>query len=87
MKKASKTADPDMRDEYDFSAMGPGVRGKYARHLKGRVLVAVDADLAEAFPTTEDVNRALRSALEARSAIRTARPVAKRAVRRATRKN
>jgi hypothetical protein len=82
MKKASKTPYADMRDEYDFSAMGPGVRGKYARHLKGRVLVAVDADLAEAFPTSEEINRALRSVLEARGTIRTARPVAKRAVRR-----
>lgn len=86
MKKASKTADADMRDEYDFSAMGPGVRGKYARLLKGRVLVAVDADLAAAFPTTAEVNRALRAVLEARGSIRTARPVAKRAVRRAARK-
>lgn len=82
MKKARKPADPDMRDEYDFSAMGPGVRGKYADRLKGTTLVALDADVAQAFPTAGAVNRALRSVLEARGAIRGARPVAKRAARR-----
>lgn len=53
-----------MRDEYDFSK---GVRGKYADRLAGGIrLVVLDPDVAKAFPTSEDVNAALRELAEER---------------------
>lgn len=53
----------EMRTEYDFSG---GVRGKYAKRFgKGATMVVLDPDVAEAFPTGADVNRALRAILEA----------------------
>jgi hypothetical protein len=55
MKKAEHD---DMQDEYDFSG---GVRGKYAeRYAQGTNLVALDPDVAAAFPDSASVNRALR---------------------------
>jgi hypothetical protein len=84
MKKVrSKTSD-DMREEYDFRALGHGVRGKYAQRLKGKTLVALDAEVAEAFPTSAAVNRALRSVLKAQGSMRGAAPVPKRVNRRPT---
>lgn len=53
-----------MRDEYDFSG---GVRGKYVdRYAAGTNFVVVDPDPAEAFPTSEAVNAALRELLRHR---------------------
>ncbi|MBA2292888.1 MAG: hypothetical protein H0W15_10590 [Gemmatimonadales bacterium] len=53
----------EMRAEYDFSG---GERGKYAKMFgKGTVMVVLDPDIAEAFPTGVDVNRALRAILDA----------------------
>ena len=50
--------DPDMADEYDFRG---GVRGKYARRFAaGTNLVALDPDVAAAFPDSASVNEALR---------------------------
>jgi hypothetical protein len=52
-----------MRAEYDFSG---GERGKYAKRFgKGATMVVLDPDVADAFPTGADVNRALRAILEA----------------------
>jgi hypothetical protein len=52
-----------MRAEYDFSG---GERGKYAKRFgKGATMVLLDPDVADAFPTGADVNRALRASLEA----------------------
>ena len=54
-----------MREEYDFSK---GVRGKYAdRVAQGVKLVVLDPDVAEAFPTSEEVNEALRRLAEERA--------------------
>lgn len=60
MKKAAKAKrDPDMLAEYDFSQ---GERGKYAaRFAEGTNVVVVAPDLAEYFPDSESVNKALRS--------------------------
>ena len=57
MKKASDRA--RMRDEYDFAK---GVRGKYARryHQASNIIV-LDPDVAEEFPNSQAVNRALRA--------------------------
>ena len=50
--------DPDMREEYDFSK---GVRGKYAdRFAEGTNVVVLEPDVAELYPDSESVNRALR---------------------------
>lgn len=48
----------EMLDHYDFSE---GVQGKYARqYAMGTNVVLLEADLAELFPDSESVNRALR---------------------------
>lgn len=72
MSKASKRVAERgaMRDEYDFSR---GARGKYApRYREGTNVVVLDPDVAEVFPTSAAVNRALRSLLGSR------RPAARR---------
>jgi hypothetical protein len=88
MKKA-KTGEPamikDMREEYDFSTMKDGVRGKYYeayREGHGVVIhkengtdsvqyfkledgaVMLEPDVKEYFPTSDAVNKALRSLIE-----------------------
>jgi hypothetical protein len=56
----------EMREEYDFSELQGGVRGKYYQQAKvGTNLVLIDPDLAKVFPDGESVNRALRLLLEA----------------------
>lgn len=58
MKKSSDS----MRAEYDFSG---GERGKYAaRYAEGSNVVVLDADVAEVFPDSASVNRALRAIAE-----------------------
>jgi len=59
MKKTNpKDIDDDMLPEYDFSG---GIRGKYAeRYAEGTNIVVLSPDLAVMFPTSEDVNAALR---------------------------
>jgi len=50
-----------LRTEYDFSKMKGGVRGKYVeRYQAGTNLVLLDVDVAQAFPTSDSVNDALR---------------------------
>ena len=62
MKRAVRTRpkrDPDMLDEYDFSQ---GERGKYAkRYAEGTNIIALEPDVAEAFPDSKSVNEALRA--------------------------
>jgi hypothetical protein len=59
----TKKQDPDeLRSEYDFSG---GVRGKHhAAYQAGTNVVLLDADVAQAFPDSSSVNRALRLLLE-----------------------
>lgn len=60
-----KEGNDELRKEYDFSK---GVRGKYAdRFAEGTKLVLLDPDVAEAFPTAQSVNAALRDLLEQQS--------------------
>ena len=60
-----------MRAEYDFASMKGGVRGKYAQQYRaGTNLVLLDPKLAEAFPTDEAVNKALRAVLNMTKAVR-----------------
>jgi len=59
-----KKDNDDLREEYDFSALGDGVRGKYAKqYAEGTNLVLLDSDVAKAFPTDKAVNDALRMLL------------------------
>lgn len=56
--------DPDMLPEYDFSS---GVRGKYAGRMKRTSNIArLAPDIAEAFPTDNELNEALRSLIAER---------------------
>jgi len=51
----------EMLPEYDFSKMKGGVRGKYVeRYRTGTNVVLLDPDVAQAFPTSDSVNQALR---------------------------
>ena len=67
MKKQSKgeKAD-DLRPKYDLGALlKDGVQGKYAdRFREGTNLVLLDRDIAEAFPSDEAVNTALRLVIQ-----------------------
>ena len=57
-RKPRAVIDADMLPEYDFSG---GVRGKYFdRYQQGTNLVLLEPDIAEAFPDSASVNRALR---------------------------
>ena len=80
MKKASKSsrtkkvsrriADDEILPEYDFSK---GVRNKYAeRYAEGTNLVLLEPDLAEQFPDSQSVSRALRAYLKSKSKRRSA---------------
>ena len=62
MKKASaKEMVDDLRPEYDLSQLKGGVRGKYYREATaGTNLVLIEHELADVFPDSESVNRALR---------------------------
>ena len=61
----------DLRPEYDFSSLKGGVRGKYyARYRKGNNVVLLQPDVAEAFPSEEAVNEALRGILHTTRSVR-----------------
>ena len=57
----------DMRDDYsDFFAGQSCLRGKYFEAaMRAKRLVQIDEDVLKAFPTTEELNAALRGLLEA----------------------
>jgi len=77
MKKGSSRRDSnDLRAEYDLSRLEGGVRGKYYNQaMKGTNLVLLDPDLAQVFPNSPSVNRALRLVQEV--ATRTSRSARK----------
>jgi hypothetical protein len=61
-KEQSDGRDPDMLEEYDFSG---GVRGKHAAsYAEGSNVVVLDPDVAEVFPDSQSVNKALRALAE-----------------------
>jgi hypothetical protein len=89
MKDKKDTLRDELRPEYEFD-YSKGVRGKYYRKFsQGKTnIVALEPDVAKAFPDSAAVNDALRSLLElARSTRRPARrssgPPAKNTSRRA----
>jgi len=60
-----------MRPEYDFASMKGGVRGKYARRARaGTNIVLIEPEVADAFPTEEAVNEALKGVLSTTRAVR-----------------
>jgi hypothetical protein len=60
-KKVDSEMEDELLPEYDFSQLEGGVRGKYVEcYRKGTNLVLLDPDVAQAFPTEDDVNGALR---------------------------
>lgn len=64
--KKKRNAD-ELRSEYDFTPeqLRSGVRGKYAeRYARAVNIVRLDADVAEVFPDSESVNKALRPLAE-----------------------
>lgn len=71
MKKGTRTLADDLRPEYDFATMKGGVRGKYAKWFReGTNLVFLEPEVAQAFPTDEAVNEALRGVLNTTKAVR-----------------
>lgn len=53
-----------LRPEYDFAALGPGVRGKHHEKAKRQLrVVQLDNRLAEAFPDEQSVRVALETYL------------------------
>ena len=71
MKKTNPISAYDMRPEYDFASMKGGVRGKYVRRAReGTNIVLIQPEVAEAFPTEEAVNEAVRGVLNTTRAVR-----------------
>lgn len=64
MKKAKSTSD-ELRAEYKRSDFGKLERGKYYERVKASSnVVVLDAEVAEVFPNSASVNKALRSLVE-----------------------
>ena len=73
---AGKRIADDLRPEYNLSRLKGGVRGKYYRQATaGTNLVLIEPELADVFPDTESVNRALQLLVDtAEAAAGPARP-------------
>ena len=55
-----------MLAEYDFHKMKGGVCGKFAKKCReGSNIVILSPDVAQVFPTTDEVNQALRTLIKA----------------------
>jgi len=62
MSQEGSHQDDGMLDEYDFRGSD---RGKYARrYAEGSNVVVLSPDVAEAFPSSESVNEALRALMD-----------------------
>jgi hypothetical protein len=65
MPKQSNADDYELHDEYDLSKMTIVAKGRYAPERRvGRNVVLLAPDVAQAFPTDEAVNEALRLVLQ-----------------------
>jgi hypothetical protein len=70
MKKAPTNKADELRPEYDLSKLKGGVRGKYYERARaGTNLVLIEPDLANVFPDTDSVNRALRLLADTEEAV------------------
>jgi hypothetical protein len=82
MKKTNQVPVDDMRAEYDFASMKRGVRGKYARRAReGTNIVLIEPEMADAFPTEQAVNEALRGVLNTTRAVRSTGGLPNRALK------
>lgn len=73
-KESAKPRRDDLRAEYDLASLKGGVRGKYyQRAIAGTNLALIEPDVAQAFPDSTSVNRALRLLRDV-AASSTARP-------------
>ena len=72
MKKEPKAKHSgELRGEYDLSRLKGGVRGKYYQHATaGMNLVLIEPDLADRFPDSEAVNRAVRVLVDAAGVVK-----------------
>lgn len=65
MNKQNDPNDYELNDEYDLSKMALVAKGRYAAEKRlGKNLVVLDPDVAQAFPTNEAVNDALRLVIQ-----------------------
>lgn len=70
MKKADSSEVENLRNEYTAESLGKGRRGKYTESYRsGTNLVLVAPDVADAYPTDEAVNEALRSLMSSARAV------------------
>lgn len=59
--KTNQELEDELRPEYDFNNLSGGIKGKYVeRYREGTNIVLLEPDVAQAFPTSEAVNEALR---------------------------
>jgi hypothetical protein len=71
MKKANRIPSDHLRPEYDFASMKGGMRGKYAQRVReGTNIVLIEPEVADAFPTEQAVNEALKGVLNTTRAVR-----------------
>ena len=65
MPKQNKADDYELRDEYDLAKMTVVAKGRYAPERRmGKNVAVLAPDVAQAFPTDEAVNEALRLILQ-----------------------
>lgn len=65
MSKLNDPNDYELRDEYDLAKMTVVPRGRYAPERRaGKNVVLLAADVAQAFPTDDAVNEALRLVIQ-----------------------
>ena len=87
MRKSDQTPNDDVHPQYDFASMKRGVRGKYVRRFRtGTNIVLLEPEIAEAFPTDDAVNEALRGILNTTRAIRRSGGLANKTLQGASRK-
>lgn len=69
MKKGKPKKEDDLRAEYDLSKLKGGVRGKHFKRYQGGTNLALLApEVRAAFPTDQEVNKALRAVMRKRKA-------------------
>jgi len=78
-KKLKDEMEDELRSEYDLrELLKGGIRGKYAERFRtGTNLVLLDPDVAEAFPSEQAVNEALRLVLQLTRIPEVKKPAAK----------
>ena len=65
MQKPNDTENYDLRDEYDLSQMTVVPKGRFAPgRRQGKNVVVLAPDVAEAFPSDDAVNEALRLVIQ-----------------------